>query len=436
MSEFARRDLEFAPPQEIRRVQEDRLAEHVEHCLRDSPFYRRHLGSRRTPGGRLTLEALRDLPTTAKSDLEAFNDDFLAVPPSRIVDIVLSSGTTGRPTRIQYTAKDLRRLQYNEELSFAGCGLSDKDVVLLTCTMDRCFIAGLAYFLGITGLGAAAIRNGHGSMESHLAVLRQMRPTAIVGVPSFLRKMAVFIDAHGLAPRESGVRRLVCIGEPLRGRDMAMLKLGADLERMWMAPAYSTYASSETVTTFCECTAQRGGHLHPDLGVVEILDDEGNPVPPGGAGEIVLTPLAVEGMPLLRFRTGDVSFLIEAPCACGRTSPRLGPIIGRKQQMMKMRGTTFYPQALYSALDEIPAVSEYYICVTSADSLSDEVSVHVSVADPACTAAGIQEKLQARVRVKPSVVIESEDRIREQVYTSKSRKPIRFLDQRTRESSI
>jgi phenylacetate-CoA ligase len=430
MSRRACRDIEFAPAAEIRRAQARRLCEHIEYCRRHSPFYRRRLARRRLSFRGGALAALRALPATTKRDLEECNDEFLAVPRTRIADIVLSSGTTGKPTRIMYTARDLARLQRNEELSFAGCGLSSRDVVLLTCTMDRCFVAGLAYFLGVTGLGAAAIRNGHGSLESHLAVIRQMRPTAIVGVPSFLRKLGLFLDAQGFPARAAGVRRLVCIGEPLRGRHLETLKLGADLERVWKAKAYSTYASSETITTFCECSAQQGGHLHPDLAVVEILDDAGNPVPAGAAGEVVVTPLAVEGMPLIRFRTGDVSFVIDEPCACGRVSLRLGPIIGRKKQMMKVRGTTLYPQALYSALDEIPGVSEYYVAATSAESLSDEVTVHVAVDDPACTKELIGDRLQARVRVRPEVVIEPEERVREQVFTPKARKPIRFIDLR------
>ena len=224
--------------------------------------------------------------------------------------------------------------------------------------------------------------------------------------------------------------KLVCIGEPLRGRDLGFLKLGSDLERIWGAKAFSTYATSETVTTFCECTAQQGGHLHTDLAVVEIVDDDGNPVPDGSAGEVVVTPLVVEGMPLVRFKTGDVSFLSCEKCACGRMSPRLGPIIGRKKHMMKVRGTTLYPQAIYSALDEIAEVSDYYIVVDNEDDLADQVTVHVAARDGKCSAAAIAEVLQARLRVKPDVALEPEETVRQHVHTQKSRKPVRFTDNR------
>ena len=437
MSAFGQyRDLAFATADEIQSVQNRLLREQVAVCVRRSPYYRRTLGRADQLPSEITVDTLAALPFTDKSHLEQFNDEFLAVPPERVADIVLSSGTTGQPTRIMYTARDLQRLAYNEELAFRACGFTAQDVVLLTCTLDRCFVAGLAYFLGVRSVGAAAIRNGLNSLESHAAVIRQMRPTAIVGVPSFLRKLALNLEQQGLNPRALGIARLMGIGEPVRGADLELLALGEDLERLWGAKVYSTYASSECVSTFCECTAQQGGHQAPDLVVAEIVDDQGQRVSYGAVGELVLTPLGVEGMPLLRFRTGDVSYLIHEPCRCGRRSVRLGPILGRKAQMIKCRGTTFYPQALYSALDEMPAVGEYFIEVRSPDRLSDEVTVRVAVREPSCTKALIQEKLQARVRVRPEVMIEPESKIRERVQTPKSRKPVRFVDLREQHDKL
>ena len=428
------RKLAFAPLQEQRGVQDELLREHVAWCLNRSPFYASRLAG--LEPACLTQATMASLPTTTKADLERCNDEFLAVPPAQIVDIVLSSGTTGKPTRIMYTERDLQRLAYNEEMAFSACGMTSADVVLLTCTMDRCFVAGLAYFLGIRSIGAAAIRNGHGSLESHLGVIRQMKPTALVGVPSFLRKLGQYVAGEGIDPRTAGVRRLICIGEPLRGRDMALLKLGLDLEALWGARVHSTYASSETVTTFCECTAQCGGHLAPELAVVEILDDHGVALPPGAVGEVTVTPLATEGMPLIRFRTGDISFLLAERCACGRGSPRLGPILGRRQQMLKVRGTTLYPQALYSALDEIQGIGEYYVEVRDTEVLSDDIAVHVALSDAGVTAGAIQEKLQARVRVKPAVLVDPEDQVRARVFDPRSRKPLRFFDLRKKNAQL
>lgn len=431
MTEIDRyRHIAFSAPDAIREVQENRLREHLTYCREHSHYYRRSLNNSGVDLGSITLDQLSGLPFTEKSDIEQYNDDFCAVPPAKIVDIVLSSGTTGRPTRLMYTDYDLQRLAYNEEKSFEGCGITADDTVLLTCTMDRCFVAGLAYFLGIRSLGAAAIRNGLNSLESHRDIIERMDPTVMVGVPTFLRKLGLYLQAIGIDPAKTAVSKLVCIGEPLRDKDLALLEVGDDLQNIWQAKTFSTYASSEIVTTFCECTSQQGGHLHPDLAVVEIVNENGTVLPPGTTGEVVVTPMAVEGMPLVRFRTGDMSFLINTPCSCGRFSARLGPILGRRKQMMKIRGTTLYPQAVYSVLEELNAVSEYYIMVTSESDLSDSMTVYAAVNDMSCTADTIQDRLQARLRVKPAVVITDEETIKQQVYTPKSRKPVHFIDRR------
>jgi phenylacetate-CoA ligase len=429
MMDFSKyKGLEFSTPAEIREVQEMLFKKHISYIMKNSPYYRRTLNG--LYAEKTTLDDLSSLPFTDKSAFEKYNEELLAVPMSEIRDIVLSSGTTGKPTRIMYTENDLKRLAYNEEISFAGCGLVPEDIVLLTCTMDRCFVAGLAYFLGIRALGAAAIRNGLSSFASHLEIIQRMDPTAIVGVPSFLHKLGQFLKVQGMNPAKTAVNKLICIGEPIRDRNLSMLKIGQYLEEEWGAKVYSTYASSETITTFCECTAQKGGHLHPELAIVEIADDEGRTLPQGEAGEVVVTTLSVEGMPLLRFRTGDVSFLADGPCECGRCSPRLGPILGRKKQMIKYRGTTLYPQAVYAVLDEMPEVSEYYVTVRSDFDLSDILSVHVAVTNGSCSSAGIIDRLQARLRVRPEVVISTEEEIRKQMLTGQSRKINRFIDRR------
>lgn len=425
-----RGEVEFAPPAQWRQLQETLLREHLAHLAAHSPYYRALLSELGVDPARVTLAALAGLPFTDKATLGARADAFLAVPMSRVVDIVLSSGTTGQATAIMYTENDLRRLTYNEEISFAGCGVTAQDVVLLTCTMDRCFIAGLAYYAGARSLGAAVIRNGLCSVESHLEIIRRLQPTVLVGVPTFLVKLGEYLKTEGLDPAAVGVKRLICIGEPIRDRDLALLRVGERLEQLWGAPPYSTYASSETISSFCECAARQGGHLHPELAIVEIVADDGTVLPPGEVGEVVTTPLAIEGLPLLRFRTGDVSFLIDEPCACGRTSPRLGPILGRKAQMIKYRGTTLYPNAIYAVLDAIPEVGEYYVVAASDFDLADQIAVHVAVRDAACTAAAIGEKLQARLRVLPRVVVEDPEAVRRRVYAGHSRKPIRFVDER------
>lgn len=422
--------LEFRSSDEICTLQESRLNSHLKYVASHSPFYQALFREHGTDAAGITLESLATIPLTDKTILSEQNDRFLAVPMSRIVDIVLSSGTTGKSTKVMYTENDLQRLAYNEEISFASCGLNSEDVVLLTCTIDRCFIAGLAYFSGVRNLGASAIRNGLSSVESHLEIIRRLKPTAIVGVPTFLLKLGEFLKTEGVDPASTGVNKLVCIGEPIRDRNLAFLKVGERLEQIWGAKIFSTYASSETITSFCECTSQQGGHLHPDLAVVEIVNDLGEVVPIGETGEVVVTPLGIEGMPLVRFKTGDVSFLIGEPCSCGRNSCRLGPILGRKNQMIKLRGTTLYPNSINAVLDSLPGVNEYYVSVSTGYDLSDVVKIFAAVGSDSCTARMIMDKLQAHLRVRPEVVITSEEQVRTQVYSGNPRKLTRFVDER------
>jgi phenylacetate-CoA ligase len=429
--DFSKYDgLDTAGQEDVLKAQDGLFREHVKYIAENSPYYRELFKKEAIDPQGVGLGDIASLPITDKAAIEERNDDFLAVAPESIGDMVLSSGTTGRPTRMMYSGADLDRLAYNEKAAMRRLDIGPGDVALLTCTMDRCFIAGLAYYAGIRAVGAAAVRNGVNTPPSHMEVIRRMDPTVIVGVPSFLLKLGRYMKDEGMDPAGIRARTLICIGEPLRGRDMEMQRLGVELEGLWDARAYSTYASSETVTTFCECKAQAGGHIHPALGIVEILDEEGRPLPPGEAGEVVMTPLMTEGMPLLRFRTGDVSFLVEGGCGCGRTPPRLGPVIGRRKQMIKCHGTTLYPPAVFAALDDMDAVGEYYMVVDSDYELSDKIEVHVAVTDPACTSAHIAERLQARLRVRPVVVIEPGEALRRVVYDPASRKPVRFIDRR------
>lgn len=418
-------ELEFTSVEEVRAVQDRLLKMHIQYCSEHSPFY-----TERLAGLDLETVSLNDLPLTDKMEVSIRNSEFVAVDPVEVADIVFSSGTTGWPTKIMYSQGDLERLSYNEERAFNTCGLAATDIVLLTCTMDRCFIAGLAYFLGVQAIGAASIRNGHGTMEGHGEVIKHTNPTTVVGVPSFLRKLGVYLTERGMDLPATSIDKLICIGEPLRDAAMEPLPVATDLEKVWGAKAFSTYASSETVTTFCECTEQSGGHLHPALGLVEILDEEGGEVPDGETGEVVVTPLGIEGMPLIRYRTGDISFVRREPCKCGRTSPRLGPIVGRKRQLLKVRGTSLYPQAVFSVLDEMPEVGEYYMEVHSDGELSDRLVVHLSFSSQPVEVDVVLCRLQARLRVKPEVIVESEADIRQVVFTPESRKPVRFIDLR------
>lgn len=427
MNEFIySKESDFASAEELAVMQEQLLKRHLLYCRDNSPFYRDILHDVELSGN--SFDILEQLPLTDKSQLNTCPERFVAVADREIRDIVFSSGTTGAPLPVPYTANDLKRLAYNEYRSFLACGMTADDRVLLTCTLDRCFIAGLAYFEGVRAIGAAAIRNGLNSLESHAEVIRRLKPTVLVGVPSFLKRLAGF-----MAPSMQGadsVRMLICIGEPVRDRELKLNSLGQTLAEQWQAEVYSTYASSETITSFCDCTAGNGGHLLPDLGVAEILDENGRAVPDGEPGELVMTPLQMEAMPLLRFRTGDITFMTREACACGRSSLRIGPILGRRQQMMKINGTTLYPQSVFTALENIPQVADYYILAhRNEHGLFTDAEVHVAFVPGAGEpdVALVRKRLAAHIRIKLPVVAEDISSLRARVFSRENRKPQRFF---------
>jgi phenylacetate-CoA ligase len=410
-----------------RSCQEARLREQVAYARRRSPFYRECLAG--IDPERLTLATLRDLPCTTKADFDGHNEAFRAVPPEWVVEIVETSGTSGRPACMIYTDRDLQRLAENERQAMGLAGVTVADTALLTCTLDRSFIAGLAYWLGLRALGAAVIRGGQAPLSCHVDGLRRHRPTVLVGVPTFLRRLAGAVREVGIDPAALGVRTLVCIGEPLRDATFAPTPLCRELTVAWGAAVHSTYASTECVTAFCECDVRQGGHLLPDLAVAEILDDAGRPVAPGDVGELTLTPLGVEGMPLIRYRTGDITFLADEPCPCGRSTPRLGPILGRRHQMIKLHGTTLYPAAINAVLDGIPGIEEYQVTVSAEADLADRVSVAVALRGPA-TVAAVEAALQAALRVRVPVEAVPAEELRPLVFPPGLRKARRFADAR------
>jgi phenylacetate-CoA ligase len=429
-------DIMSTPQETMTALQDRLLRQHLVYVAERSAFYRgrfREVGVR--PGDVRGVADLHLLPTTSKQQLDAHNEEFLCTPHSEVVDICLTSGTTARPVVLLQTRADLARLERNEEQGFTLAGVDAADRVMVCAAMDRCFMAGLAYFLGLVRIGATVIRAGSSSLPVALELVRTQRPTVLVGVPTLLKTMAERLLQENDTPRSMGVSTLVCIGEPVRTPDFDLSPLGGRLHELWGARIHGTYAGTEMATAFTECSAGRGGHLPPDLAVVEILDDAGAPVPDGEPGEVVVTPLGVTGMPLVRFRTGDVAMLHSEPCACGRATPRLGPILGRKNQVLKYRGTTVFPNAIFTVLQELEGIRGFYLEVRDEYELSDHIRVVVGVEDPQTppmSGAEVAERIAARVRVKPEVVLAPAHEVARKVQQPDKRKPVTFFDFRTR----
>lgn len=397
-----------------------------------SPFYR-DLFARHAldPASFQGAGDLARLPFTTKTDVSAGGEAFRAVPMERVVDVATTSGTTGLPTLYPLTEGDLDRLGHNERLSMGLTGLTSADTVLLAVTLDRCFMAGLAYFEGLRKLGCAVVRTGSASPAMLLDLMARVRATAIVSVPTFLLKVAQYAADEGIPLDRGAVRRLVCIGEPIRNEDLTLNPLGSRLERLWGARVHSTYGITELAGSCCECEAGRGGHVHPSLLHLEVVDDTGAPCPDGVPGEVVATPLGVEAMPLLRYRTGDVAALFHGPCACGRATPRLGPILGRRNQAMKIKGTTVYPAAVQRVLDAFEEIVAYVLILRSADALSDDLEVVIQLRPGEGEAALLEragERLRGALKVRPRLRSAGADEM-ERLQGSLRKKRI-FLDER------
>jgi phenylacetate-CoA ligase len=430
---FRNIDIQHFSKEQIDQLQGKLLKEHLKYLDKNSPYYKKHLQKNTVNISDIkTIDDLVTIPPTSKEDLIQYNDDFLAVPETEIIDVCLTSATSGEiPAMLMQTHSDLIRLAYNEEIAFAMTGISENDTLLICAALDRAFMAGLAYFIGGSKLNTRLVRSGSGSATQHWEMLKVTNATSIVGVPSLMRKIAEYGIECGEDPRKTPVRKLIAIGEPTRDKYLNLLPLTKELQEMWDAEIYSTYASTELATTYCECQQRQGGHIRPEMIITEILDDNDKPVSIGEEGEVVVTPLGVTGMPLLRFKTGDIAFIIDEPCACGRTTQRIAPVLGRKKQMLKYKGTTLFPNSILAVLEGIAYFDEGYVEVKSNPDGTDSVFLHLCLKDNTINKSVIEEHLRAKIRVVPEVIVHSKQEIMKVVYQpEKKRKRITFIDSR------
>jgi phenylacetate-CoA ligase len=280
-------------------------------------------------------------------------------------------------------------------------------------------------------LGAGIISLGPGVPSLQLETIQRLQPTAIVAVPSFILKLIQAAKDANIDLNQTSVKKAICIGENVRNTDFSLNILGKKITESWDIQLYSTYASTEMQTAFTECSEGHGGHLQPELLIAELLDEDNNPVPANTPGELTITTLGVEGMPLLRYKTGDMCMYYDEPCACGRTSMRLSPIIGRKKQMIKFKGTTLYPPAMFDLLNEMEEVLDYVVEVYSNEIGMDEVLLHLLPLDDskACDNR-IRAYLQARLRVSPHVKYIGVEQMQKMQFPEAVRKAVKFIDKR------
>ncbi len=425
-------DISFQSPADISRVQQAGLRQAMRYAFQHSAYYRKLFAENGIDPDQIrTIEDLRKLPTTSKSDLQQHNDDFCCVPATNIIDYATTSGTLGDPVTFGLTDADLDRLAYNEMQSFVTAGVQKGDVVQLMTTMDRRFMAGLAYFLGLRKLGAGIVRVGAGIPELQWDSILKYKPRYLISVPSFLLKLIEYAENNGIDYKNSGVAGAICIGESLRDENLNPNILAQKITEKWPIGLFSTYASTEMSTAFTECSGRRGGHLQPDLIIAETLDDNGNPTAENQAGELVVTTLGVEAMPLIRFKTGDIVQLHRDSCSCGRNTLRVGPVLGRKQQMIKYKGTTLYPPAMTDILNGFETIDLHLIEIHTSAIGTDEIDIRIASRDESPEfLQQVKDHFRAKLRVTPTVRFEPYDVLAALVFNPMSRKPLYFQDHR------
>lgn len=417
---------------DIQAFQEKMLHNQLDYVAKNSPYYKRLFQEKNIDVTTIkTIEDLQKLPTTCKNDLQQYNDDFFCVPMHQIRDYATTSGTLGSPVTFGLTDTDLDRLAFNEMTSFQIAGVQPGDVVQLMTTIDRRFMAGLAYFLGLRKLGCGVIRVGSGIPQMQWDSIFKYKPKFLIGVPSFLLKMIEFAEKNNIPYQDSSIEAVICIGEALRTADLQPTILANRITEKWDVRLHSTYASTEMSSAFTECEHFAGGHVIPELIITEILDDNENPVPDGESGELVVTTLGIEGVPLVRFKTGDVVRKHTDICACGRASYRIGPVEGRKQQMVKYKGTSLYPPAMHDALASFDTIEHHVIEIWHNELGTDEIVIKLAFkANAVADVDAIKDHFRAKLRVTPKVEVASIEELQKIIFNPLSRKPIVLIDKR------
>jgi phenylacetate-CoA ligase len=350
--------LETMPPAWTRRLTEELLAEQVERCFEQSPFYRRKLGEAGVrPEHVRTAEDLRLLPFTTKEELRASQEalpplgDFACADPVEVVRVHLTSGTTGTPLVLGYAAEDVRTSARIGARAVWAAGARPDDTIL-HCMSYSFYTGGLADHDALEETGATMVPVGLGQSARLLELWDGLRPTALFSTLTYPLYLAEQAQEAGRDPRSLGLRKLIVSGEP--GGQMAATR--ARVEELWDARLGDTYGLSDVWGTLAgECEERAGLHfLGQDAAFAELIEPEtGDPLPlePGARGELVFTHLARRATPVLRFRSRDVAEIVAVECPCGRSGFRFR-VVGRSDDMFRVRGVNVFPSAIEELLRE------------------------------------------------------------------------------------
>jgi phenylacetate-CoA ligase len=350
--------METMPPAWTRRLEEELLAEQISRIYDRSPFYRRKLDEAGVhPEAVAQVEDLARVPFTTKEELRASQaesppyGDFACADEIEIVRVHLSSGTTGKPIVMAYTEHDLATSAAVGARAFWGAGVRPDDTVL-HCLSYSFYTGGLSDHAALEETGAAMVPVGLGQSARVLDLWRDLRPTALFSTITYPLHLAEVAAERGVSPRELGLAKLVVTGEP--GGQIAATR--RRLEDLWGACVADTYGLSDVWGTLAgECEERDGLHFcGQDATLVELVDPESGdqlPIDTGARGELVFTHLRREATPLIRFRSRDIAEILALDCECGRTGFRFR-VIGRSDDMFRVRGVNVFPSAVEELLRE------------------------------------------------------------------------------------
>jgi len=367
--------VERMPREELARVQVARLKRQIARAAERVPLYRERLRAAGVTAGDIrSLADLRHLPFTVKTDFrDTYPFGLLAVPMEEIVRIHASSGTTGKPTVVAYTRGDMDTWSevMARTLMMGGVGRSD---VLHNAYGYGLFTGGLGFHVGGERVGAAVIPISGGFTDRQLMALKDFGSTVLCCTPSYGLYLAEALEEAGIAPKDLKLRVGFFGAEPwTEGMRDA-------LEARLNIMALNIYGLSEVIGpgVSVECPEKQGMHVAEDHFLPEVLDPVTfEPVPPGVTGELVFTTLTKEALPLLRYRTRDLTTLITEPCRCGRTLLRIGRITGRTDDMLIIRGVNVYPSQIEHALLQVPDLEPHYLLVLKRETALDTLEVRV-----------------------------------------------------------
>ncbi|HNR88186.1 MAG TPA: phenylacetate--CoA ligase [Spirochaetota bacterium] len=369
-------DLETIDRPALERLQLSRLRAALERSVR-APFYRTFFETHRVDIDTITtLEHLRDLPFTTKADLRtSYPDGMMAVPRRDVVRLHASSGTTGKSTVIFYTQKDISEWADLIARSMVATGATPDDVFQNMMGYGL-FTGGLGLHYGAERLGCLVIPSSSGNSLKQLQLMQDFQATIMHITPSYALHLVEIIKENGVDPHDLTVKKAYLGAEPYTEATRKKL------EELWGMDAYNSYGLSEMngPGVSFECVHKNGMHVWEDFYIIEIIDpDTGAVLPDGAEGELVLTHVNREAMPMFRYRTRDLTRIIPEPCPCGRTHRRIERIKGRTDDMFIIGGVNIFPSQIEAVLMAIPEVGNNYQIVLERDGSLDKVHVKVEL---------------------------------------------------------